>query len=527
MPSIDINDLGRFGAIQDTPAYMLPPEAVSLARNMRIKDGGLEKLLGWSSTFGTPGVAPHFVMPVRTAAATFWLYVSLTKAYGYDGTSHTDITRSSGGNYAAASTQAWNGTLLGGVPIVNNGTDVPQFWPTITLGTQLAALTNWPAGTIAAVIRAFGPFLMAFNVTKSGTNYPHMVKWSHPAVPGAVPSSWDETDPATDAGELDLPDTAAGILRDALPLGDTMFAYKDSSTWRIRYIGGQGIFDPGKSAWLTTSGILAARCVAITKDGLRQVVATQDDIIQHDGVQAQSVLNQRQRRRLFNDIDTTAYATSFMFDNPFYSEMWFCYPSAGASQPDSALILNYGAGSDAWPITEVSGITFRNAVAGPIESASGVLWSTTTDTWDSVSTPWSQLERRRVICCGTDASLFYKLDESATRNGSTFTGTVQRIGLSLIGRKRSGEWIVDFQKQKLATRMWPKIQGGPVSVRLGSQAVVNGATIWTPSMDFDPGSTVYVDLGPISGRALGFEIASDNPWRIDGYKFDLELLGDY
>lgn len=524
MATIDINDLGRIGAVTDTPAYQLPPEIFTTALNMRVVDGGLEKSLGWSQIFGTPGVAPHFALAVRTASATFWLYVSLAKAYGYDGTTHTDITRASGGDYTATDTYQWNGTLLGGVPIINNGIDVPQFWSTVALATPLTALTNWPSTLRAKIIRAFGPFLMAFNCTKSGTTYPHMVKWSHPAVPGSVPSSWDETDATKDTGEEDLADVNAGVLVEALPLSDTMFAYKEASTWKIRYVGGRAIFDVGKGAWLTTSGVLASRCATVTGDGKRHVVATQDDIIWHDGNQVKSVLQGRQRKRLFNEIDTTNYGTSFIFDNPLAQEIWFCYPTSGATQPNKALVMNYSTG-DTWAVTEADGITFRNAITGTIESPSEETWDGTEDLWDDDTGPWAQLARRRVVLCGTNATKFYNLDSGTTRDGTSFTGTIQRIGLSLLGRKRNGDWIVDFEQRKLGTRLWPKIQGGPVDVRFGAQEVVNGAVAWSPVASYDPSTEMYVDCDPVNGRALAIEISSANSWRIDGYKYDVSAVG--
>lgn len=530
MPVIDINDVGRIGSVRDTPSYMLPPEAWSVALNMRVRDGGLEKLFGWTSIFGSPGVAPHFALPIRTSAQIFWLYVSLTKAYSYDGTTHTNITRQSAGvdvDYTGQATEQWNGTLLGGVPIINNGADVPQFWSPVALGTKLANLTNWPATLRAKVVRAFGPYLVVIYVTKAGVVYPHMFKWSHPADPGTVPTSWDETDPTKDCGEFDLPDVNAGLLVDCLPLGDSMFVYKDTSTWKIRFVGGRRIFDPGLSAWLTTSGILAGRCVAVTGDGKWQVVATQDDIIRHNGNDVQTLLTGRQRVRLFNEIDTTNYGTSFLFDNPLTKEVWFCYPGAGASQPDRALVINYGQGGDIWPITEADGITFRNAVVGPIESPSEDDWEANENLWDDDDGPWSDLRRRRVVLCGTDESLLFDLDNGVTRNGVGFTGTIQREGLALVGRKRNGDWIEDHQVEKLSKRIWPKIQGGPVNVRVGTQLTVNGAVTWTSPLSFDPSADVYIDPGEIFGRALAVEFSSTNTWRIDGFKYDIQTLGQF
>ena len=108
MPKVEINDLGQIGSIVDTPSHLLPPEAWTLALNTHSVDLGMEKLLGWEQIFGTPGVAPHFHMAINTASATFWLYTSLTKAFGFDGATHTDITRGGGGganDYSASNTR--------------------------------------------------------------------------------------------------------------------------------------------------------------------------------------------------------------------------------------------------------------------------------------------------------------------------------------------------------------------------------------------------------------------------------------
>lgn len=523
MPEVDINDLGSIGAVRDTPAYMIPPEGFNIALNMAVRTGGLERLLGWEQVFGTPGVAPHFAMPVRTASATLWLYVSLTKAYGYDGTTHTDITRLAG-DYTASATEQWNGTLLGGIPIVNNGVDVPQAWLTPALATKLTNLANWPATLRAKVVRAFGPFLVAIGISKSGTSLPHMVKWSHPADPGSVPSSWDETDATKDAGETDLADVQSGALTEMLPLGSTMYLFKENSTWKMRFVGGRFIFDFGQSAWLPTTGILAARCVAITNDGTRQVWASQDDILWHDGNRVKSILDQRQKVRLFNEIDTTNYGTSFMFDNPTQSEMYFCYPGSGQTQPDRALLMKYNQG-DSWVVTEVDGITFRNAVSGQIQSPSDELWSDGNDIWDDDTGPWSQIERRRVVLCNPTATKFYKLDSGSNRDGTAFTGTLQRLGLAVLGKKRNGEWIVDFNRKKMIDGMWPKVTGAPISIRMGSQDLVDGPVTWNAAVTYTPQTDIVAYPGPVSGRAVALEWSGNGSWRIDGYKMDVMDLG--
>lgn len=531
MPDIDINDLATIGAVSDTPSYMLPPEAWTTALNVRAINGGIEGLGGWSQVFGTPAVAPHFAMPISTTAAFFWIYASLSKIYVFDGATHTNITRQTASadvNYTATDTPDWNGTLLGGVPILNNNNDIPQFWGTISPGTKMANLTNWPANLRAKVIRAFGPYGIAFNLTDGGVNFPHTIQWSHPADPGSIPTSWDYTNPSVDAGRKDFSDVNSGVLLDALPLGSTMIVFKENSTWRMRFIGGRFIFDFGQSAWITTSGLLAPRCVAVTGDGTRQIAATQEDIIWHDGNNYKSVLDLRQRSRLFNEMDTDHYGTSFMFDNPAKGEMWFCYPSAGNTYPDKALIMHYRRG-EPFPITEANGITFRNAIVGGIESPSEEAWNDGSEGWDVDTGPWSQLQRRRTILSSPINTKLYLLDSGITRDGSNFATLLRREGLSLLGRKRNGEWIVDHQVEKLVDGVWPKIQGGPVTIRIGSQETVNGAVSWGSPISFNPNVDVMASPDVVSGRAVGIEFSTSGgvSWRIDGYKYNVIPMGEF
>src|SRR5512139_1645358 len=373
MPEIEIADLGSVGLIRDQEGNILPPEAWTYARNVRAVPDGIERLGGQTSIFGTPSDAPHFAIPISSTSAVFWLYVSLTKAFVYDGAVHSEITRLAG-NYNASDSRQWNGCLLGGVPILNNGIDDPQWWSALNAGTKLDKLPNWPANMKAKVIRAFSNSLLALNVTDGGTNYPHMIQWSHPADPGSVPITWDHTDPTKDAGRIELPDVNAGIIMDGLPLRGNFYIYKEGSIWRMRFIGGQFLFD--FDTFLESAGILAPRCVTITADGGQHVVATQDDIITHNGNAYDSVLTSRYKRYLFNNMDPVNYVNSFIFTNPVRDEVVFCYPEPGFVNPNRAIIWNYRIGQRG-AITEAD-VNYRFAQMGPIEPDSGETWATGT-----------------------------------------------------------------------------------------------------------------------------------------------------
>lgn len=521
MSVIEIADLGTVGLIRDQEGNILPPEAWTYARNVRAVADGMERIGGETQIFGTPGVAPHFVMPISSASQTFWLYTSLTKGYVYDGATHTDITRLSG-NYTAGNTRDWNGTLLGGVPILNNGSDPPQQWSPLNPATKLATLSNWPVNTTCKVIRAFGPTLIALNCVEAGVAFPHLVRWSHPADPGTVPISWDAADPTRDAGRIDLPDVNAGVIMEGLPLRGNFFIYKEGSVWRMTFVGGTFLYD--FKTFLETAGILAPRCVTITGDGSKHVFASQDDIMIHDGNSYQSVIANRYKKYLYNTIDTVNYLNSFMFVNPFRDEIIFCWPEAGRVNPNRAIMWNYKLGKDG-PITEAD-VDYRNAAIGTAETSSGTQWDDPpASTWDSETEPWSILTRRKVIVCGTDASKFYAFDSGLTNDGVAFEANMQRESIALVGRKRTGEWIVDWQKRKLMRRLWVRATGGPIQVRVGFQEQENGTTSWTVAQTFNPASQHYLDVFG-SGRAVGIEFAATIPFKVLSYKLEGELIGD-
>lgn len=534
MSVVEINDLASIGQINDVSPFQLPPEAWTLAENIRYSGDAPEVLAGWAQVFGTPGVAPHFALPLKGISQTYWLYVSLTKGYVFDGTNHTNITRQSVGvdvNYTANSTDEWNGVVFGGVPILNNSHDVPQYWPPPpSVATKLTALSAWPSTLRAKILRSFGSYLVAFNITDSGTLYPHLVQWSNPAAPGSLPTSWAYSDPLTEGGRKDLPDVNSGEIKEALQLQNTMFIYKERSIWKMTYIGGQFIFR--FDTFLENVGILAARCVCLDGSGTRHVVATQDDIIVHNGNTPESILTDRQRRTLFNSMNRDQPQACFMFLNKAKDEVWFCYPEAAQTQATRALIWNYKRGKGA--ISYASGITFRNAMQGDIEGASSELWSTGSDTWDTDTGPWSIVYRQQMVLCGTDATKFYQLDSGITRDGANYTVTLQREDLGIIGRKRTGEPINDFKQMKMVDALWPKVTGAAIRVRVGFRQTVNGALTWQDYATFDPLTDMWVnaivneDL-PGCGRAVAVEFSATTSayWKMDGYSMNVNVIGPY
>jgi hypothetical protein len=519
MALVEIDTLGAFGVVKDEKPYRLDPAVWTEAFNVRGVDGEMHTIGGEAAVFGgTLAIAPYFLIPIKTETSIYWIYTSLAAARVFDGTTHTDITRATGGAYGAVSAASWNGIVFAGIAILNNGVDVPQYWASANPLVKLAALPNWTSGMTAKVVRALGPFLMAFNVIKSGTAYPHMVKWSHPAAPGSVPASWDHTDTTKDAGENDLPDVQAGSIQDAMGLRGQMYVYKSGSTWRIRFIGGRSIFsfDP----FLDTSGILTHRCVTTTSDGAQHFIVSQDDVLVHNGNAATSILDKKMRRTLFATIDPDNYAQSFCFTLFEKQEVWFCYPTEGNTVPNRALVWNSKTG-----VATETDVDFVAASTGELEITGGT-WNSVSGTWEDQSDAWSTLQRRKTLVAKPSNSKILQLESGTTRDGTAITGTLQRTGIALLGQKRDKTPIVDFNRRKMITRVWPRAEGGPINVRVGAQDTVEGAVTWTAPVSFNPSVDEFVDL-VTHGRAIAIEYSASVPFKLEGHKLDIVPTGEY
>ena len=105
------------GMIKDTNDTALPNEYFSHTQNARFEDNAAKKVLGQDQVFGTPTVAPYFALNWKTGANSYWFYAGSSKIYRYNGSSHEDFTRVSGGDYSTNLTASgnWTGSIFNGL----------------------------------------------------------------------------------------------------------------------------------------------------------------------------------------------------------------------------------------------------------------------------------------------------------------------------------------------------------------------------------------------------------------------------
>lgn len=516
MSWVKVPNAGSVGVNKDLSWHELPINAWTDCDNIRFLDGYAYQFYGHGEVYDSPSYAPQYVMPINVSGDRYWIYTTAAKTYCVTITAgasvHTDITHATP---RTGVVNQWTGTSLSGIPILNVGdtSKVPMSWD-LNTANKFVDLANWPASTYCKSLRAYKNFLVALNITKSTTNYPYMIKWSHPADPGSVPGSWDHTNATKDAGEFDLAEGHDAIV-DGLQLRESFMIYKESSIWRMDYTGGVYVFNFTKV--LGNTGAMNRNCI-VEADGMH-VVLTGSDIIAHDGQGAYSVLDKQTRRWLFQNIDVDNSGKCFVFKNPFYNEVFICFPQVGSSVCDTAVIWNYK--DKTISIRDLPNVNHANY--GPVENGLIGNWNQDSASWSSDLTMWDGPDivpsLSRVLMGSSDTKL-YMLDSSASFAGTLPSAYIERRGLS-------------FNKPdqiKLVKSVRPRIQGNTgetVIVKIGSQDDPYAEPTYT-SMTHTIGSTVS-DNCLVAGRYISvrFETGTAYQWRLDSYDLDVETVGSW
>jgi len=536
MPILNIQKMGEHGIITDDFPSQIPNNAWTGGENVRFDDGLVFKFKGHSEYFdpgtdwdNSAGEIVYWLLPVEDAGSYYWIYCGLKDVRVTDGSTSKEISKSAGA-YSATAAINWTGGLISGIPILCNGVDNPQQW-TVDFSTPglLADLSNWPASTTCKAMRVYKNYLIAMDVTKSGTRYPQMVKWSDSAAIGSVPGSWDETDPTTDAGENDLAESRSdiniGAVYDCLVMRDSNIIYTDSATWVMDFIDGSNIFKFRKI--FQSAGALSRRCMA-EFDGNHFVVMS-GDVVVHNGVSMQSVIDKRRRRFLFDDMDGNYYDRTYVFANYPKNEMWVCYVEKDhASQlPNKAAVWNWRENTWGSRILPSSNLTVASGGYGTPHIEAGVvntsvatpdIWTTvdSPDTWDTWTVSWGETAFSPQAQSPLFASnKLYKGDSLDTFNGTNFTSYVERTDIP-IGEQ--GETVT-------VKHAYPRMTGtSPVNIYIGAQTYPGSSVSYGAAKSFTPGSSRKIDVRKTGTHlAIKVESTGDQEWTLAGMDIEFEL----
>jgi len=536
MPFLNVSDVSKIGIVTDALPSQIPPGAWTGGQNVRIRDGQIQKFKGeeeyldpdsGSGTWdGGANGQIYWALPAAEGAIYHWIYCGLEDVRIYDGTTDVEITRAAG-DYSATAELNWTGGLIGGIPIINNGVDDPQFLASFDLVTpvKFADLTNWPASTTCKAMRVFKGYLIAMNVTKSSTDFPTLVKWSDAvSQAGQVPSSWDNTDPTVDAGENDLveakTDISTGVILDGAQLRDQFIIYRDDSTWGMRFIGGSLIFQFYQIS--STQGMLTRRCMAEFQG--KHFVVSNGDVFVHDGSNLKSVINNKRKRFLFSDIDPNNYERTYVFHNLSETEMWICYVESGHASglPNKALVWNYTF--DTWTTRELPDAP--HIERGVVDTSPATDdWTVADGSWEDWTVAWGQIgfnpmDSSPLIC----STKLLKGDSTDQFDGTNMTSRIERLQLPIGQTKQDPSGMDTFVRIK---RVYPHMTGsGAVNISVGTHKFVEDPVTYKAAKSFTPGTDRKIDVNAKANlMALKIETTSNVEWSLSGYDIEYEIVG--
>lgn len=499
------------GLNADLVDLQLPDGVFTDSRNFRYRNAAVEKCKGQTAVFGSLSVTPMWAASIGDGITSYWAYGNEHVLYATDGTTHANISSSL--SFNAGPDIGYTGAQFHGYQLISDGQQAPCSWQA-GLSNVLTPLTNWPVGVTCKVIRAFKDQIIALRMTESGVYNPRVLRWSDIAGVGALPASWDYTDPTNFAGRTELGETQDYLI-DSLALRNVNIIYKQFSTYLMQPVESNDSF--AFQLLFAQSGLLAENCAAAF--GGNHFVVTTDDIIVHDGSNVQSVADKRTKKYFFSALNASRYQRTFVIPDVINHTMWVCFCESGNDFPNLALCWDWQ--NNAWFIREL-GVNIAHGAFGIVigseltfDGQVGSFDSLTTTFDESTFTPFSN----RLVLFNGAAPAAYQAESGETFNGTTMNCYATRTNIGLTR---------DMNSFKRIQRVMPKVigtAGDTLQVYVGSKTTPDGTTTFSGPFNFTIGTDYKIDCR-VSGRwiTLKFAYAGTNSVRVAG--FDVEFLQD-
>lgn len=530
MATIKLRNLGQLGINTDLAPESMSPLGMTGGQNVSFFNQMPQKAKGYvSGVFGTLTFAPYFVMPAQGPSDFTWVLAGLAKVNAFYNGGLVDITRVAG-DYTGNVSIPWTGAWVNGVTFLNNGNDDPQFVSTIDGSAKLADLTNWQANTKCRVLRAFKNYLIAMDVTKAGTRYPTLFKWSHPADPGGVPPSWDETDASYLTGEFPISATPGRIV-DGLMLKNSFIVYKSDGIVAVRETGDNDIFrfDPIS----TKFGVPAVNCITEFKPGMHAFISQTGDLMVNNGQGVQSIATNRVKKLISEDTNFAELGKAFVFTDVRNSEINFCFVTGAASWPNRAITWNWEENTfgikDMPESSSVAEGKF-NVVTAPSEAwdDDDTAWDDDTESWDGSTV---NVISNRILSVSPETTEAYLLSDGFAADGADMVSGFERKSMALAGEAIDGSLTLDPSVVKLVTRVWPLLRaedGETFLIRIGMQDRMDSPINWQGPFTFNPATQEYLEFFA-EGRYVSYSIThtGSSRWECAGLDFELKLRGRY
>lgn len=494
------------GHILDIDPAELADQFLTLANNVNTRKGFPSRITGRRRAYSALTSSPLHLLNLQLNTFNWWMAFATNSIHAVEGTNEYDL--SPVGLNVVADTDEWSSTLLNGIPVFTNGKNDLYFWDGNS-GSDAAAVPGWPAGTICRAVVAFRFHIFALNIDSPGGTFDNMLMWSDAAAPGALPASWTPG-ASNEAGSAFCADTPGRIVT-GKPLNTQLLIYKPTSIFAAEYVGQQ----PGNifSIRPVIRALGALSPHSVLDLGTKHLVVGNDDIVLFDGVNAQSIADNRIKQFLRNSIDETHAANTFLIHDLNNREVWVCIPESGSQFATVAHVWDQGR--DTWVTRDLNSV--RYGATGLVADATvNDTWNSDAAAWDTDLTAWNQPSdgsiTNVVVSEGTQVYLENTADAVAV------TAALSKYDLT----------FDDDSQHKLIDRLWIRGMGldfSKVEFRLGSRETTAESIVWQAwQFTTSDGSPIE-----ISGRYISIEIRviGTAPWTINRFIFKWKYNGAF
>jgi hypothetical protein len=498
------------GHILDIDPLEVADQYLTLARNVNTRKGFPSRIGGRRVAYPVSGGGmpndPRHLLNLQLNTFNWWMSFGTSTIYAVENGNSYNISYAS--QIAITDVHEWVSTLLNGIPIFTNGKNPLLYWNGDG-STDALEVDDWPAGTICKAVAAFRYHIFALNIDGPSGTFDNMVMWSNAAEPGALPDSWTPS-PSNEAGSAILADTVGRCIC-AVPLGQQLMVYKPTSIYAFEYMGQQpdNIFT--NRAVNRSLGALGPHCVR--EHGTRQLVVGNDDVVLTDGINVQSIADNRIKLALASSIDETYAQNAFVIRDLNRHETWVCVPESGSQFATLAHV--WDEKRDTWTTRDLNQV--RYGTTGYVtDSTINSTWDSDSEVWDSDLSAWnagSTGSIERVVTA--ESSKLYVED---TADLTSVNATVAKYDMA----------FDDDSQFKTISRIVVRGSGSGFSTlqfRLGVRNSIDESQAWQPFVMVLKEGNPY----EITGRYVSIEIMGTGTalWTIDRIIFEGTYDGHY
>jgi hypothetical protein len=449
--------------------------------------------------------------------------------------------------YVSSDVEAhWTSYTIGNLVYANREDRPPWYllpdttkFKDLSTATYATTADKWDPTWSARIIAQCGGAVVALNVTKGAISYPTMVKTSSLVQNGAIPSSWDITNPATLATENIL-QAMDGEIMDACQLGSDLIIYGQREAWRMHADGSIQVFSYTKLS--SAKGVLNTNC-SIELDGKNYCFGI-DDIWVHDGISEKSLCDEKTRDYIYGSLNISMADKCFVQFNPRLNEIKFGYVSGdplvkyrnvnGCNR--SAV---YNMTTESWTFDDEPSIYSYDD--GPVSNL--LTYASATASYQDVGGSYQDQEDggKRVTVCVGDANPAYGLQASLYAfdvfgPGSVAPYPVDHNATAPVYLERTGIDLDDLgaelRQYKLLRSIYPQARvdtggGNFLQISAGSSDDANSdEPVWGDYQPYDGVENYKIDTNT-EGRWLALRLlwTDYRTFTLTGLDLDIKTTG--